>query len=896
MLKNAKNIAKFGPNHFSSGTYRLTEPEKIAQAATKEFQRLAPQLTRYARALSKATTGKENGYEVVVGKSTYTNGKKIFIRPPASLAFRVEHDSKLCGIRDDETGSYECEACRKWEELYNSLYHEISHCINGSFDKLHLKDSHFNQLAGYLHKFSYAELADAVLANYNNYVHVRNGRVSSDLDASEHIYPGSMTMNQAVEDIRVDNLAGEARPGVGEMRFWQQYQVLNRGIVMTDGSIHKWTKSPVSLQMPASVLFAANGHELDNLLDDNVVEIVTALDSLGLVRVPQSREETFILSLALCAAVNNITRGILYPFDGVNHPQPPEPKNSEDKSDPSDSGDDSGAPGDPSDESADEPQESADEPQESADEPQGADEDAEPQESAATGDEGADEPQSASEPQSADAGDETGDESDAEAGDADNSEGDATDSDNSGDETGDESDGNSAGDFGGDDNSGTPAAGETPDPNNFEAGQDDGPEETDSDDGDDNDSDPASGGSGGEDSDDADADDDSEGGDSSGDANTESSNMGKNSAGDENEPGNNSLSTLEETKPEPAPEPKIEMSSEELEKAMKQILGHDAHEPEKYIGNQGPMNLDEDALNKAIDRAAIQAEDFDTYSQDVHSVQRITDREGDGYNFRRLDSRGSDFDPTDKGPINSALLKARRIFSDSKLDKYQRNQKSGRLAVGKLYKVKTGSDKVFQKKLRAEGVDFEVVIGMDISGSTGAGSALLKIKSIGYYTAELLHRVGVDFSLYAHTTGSISSRTSLSYGRYEMTQEMYEIKAPGKPWNDEAKQKVQALNSAAGSLDGHNFEFYRKILDKSSARKKLIIYFTDGNIPETNHAEEVILLNRELDMCRSKGYAVLAIGVNTDSPKRYGLDTVLVESGTDVKRVMDEVEKRLVKI
>ncbi|USH45088.1 CobT-like cobalamin biosynthesis protein [Gordonia phage Camerico] len=845
-------------------SYELTEPEQIAYRATQEFMRLAPQLTRYARALSKATTGKENGVTVTIGKNTYTNGKKIFIRPPMELANYAEHDTKLCEQRD-ETGALTCPACHKWEDLYASLYHEISHCINGSFNKIEMTASHRDSLEKMLDACAYPELKDYVLGEYSKCVYISPRHyIDNDLLLTDRIYPGSSHMNQAVEDIRVDYLAAEARPGTGEMKFWSQYQTLNRGILMTDGSVVKWKDSPEQLQASVAVLFMASGQEFTDQLSKRVIEIANALDELGMVRIPESKEEVFILSIALCAAINSLSNGELFPVPGITPPAPSAP--------PAESG-------------------------ESADDTESAEPgDAEPGESSAEsdsaepeGDSGTQGTGESGESQSAPEGDDDAESADNTESDSSESGDNATDSDDitesNSEESGGGESGNSAAedfdeDFGDNDSSGGSTGNMDQDDSTGEMGGGAGfsPDPNES-------SEPANSPDPNEgDSENQASSNQAENSAGEGD----SSNQTENSAGGEHEPGENSLSSLEsQTVNENETAPAVELTEQQIMEALNQALGHDndSHDPINYIGNQGGHEMKRE-IDRAMDKATMQAEDFDSFSRDVGKLNVITGNKGPGYSA----NAGSRVDTGDKAPIASALLKARKVFGDSKLDKYQRNQKAGRLATGKLYKVTTGSDKVFQKKLRAEGVDFEVVIGLDVSGST-SGPPIGKIKSIGYYTAELLHKVGVEFSLYAHTTSGFGSFWSEG-----LDQSMHEIKAPRRPWNDASVDKLQSLCAGNGSLDGHNFEFYRKILDKSSAKKKLIIYFTDGSIPETNHEEEVVILNRELELCRANGYAVLAVGVNTDSPKKYGLDTVLVRSGTDVKKVIDEVEKRLVKI
>lgn len=89
-------------------------------------------------------------------------------------------------------------------------------------------------------------------------------------------------------------------------------------------------------------------------------------------------------------------------------------------------------------------------------------------------------------------------------------------------------------------------------------------------------------------------------------------------------------------------------------------------------------------------------------------------------------------------------------------------------------------------------------------------------------------------------------------------------------------------------------EYYRKILDHRPETDKVILYYTDGKMPAENHDEELDILQREIRICRQKGYTLLGVGIRTDSPVRHGLDTVQVDGDEDIVKVVRHLEKRLV--
>lgn len=310
---------------------------------------------------------------------------------------------------------------------------------------------------------------------------------------------------------------------------------------------------------------------------------------------------------------------------------------------------------------------------------------------------------------------------------------------------------------------------------------------------------------------------------------------------------------------------------------------HD-HDNSDYEDGEAGSKIPDEVLVTIIN----QSENWDEFNINMGGLEQ----HHKGEEWERA-LRNTSIDKPSVRTFGSATIRARRIFSDSKLDKNYHGLKKGKLDAKSLGKrAWNEDDRLFKRKIRAQGISSEVCIGLDISGSTGAvddtGESLCtKIAKIGYITAELLYKIDVDFSIHAHTTGH-------SFGN--ISQEIYTIKDVGERWDNTSRDRCLRLAPRYGSLDGHNFEFYRKILQRSRAQRKLLIYFTDGVIPETYPAVEKPIMLREFEILKKSGIAMLGVGMYTDSPKRYGMDTVLVTESTDISTVLKEIEKRIVSV
>jgi cobalamin biosynthesis protein CobT len=237
--------------------------------------------------------------------------------------------------------------------------------------------------------------------------------------------------------------------------------------------------------------------------------------------------------------------------------------------------------------------------------------------------------------------------------------------------------------------------------------------------------------------------------------------------------------------------------------------------------------------------------------------------------------------------IQPAVLHTRRAFSDNQRGAQSRNRKSGNVDARVLGKrAWDNNPRLFQKNQLPGKKDWFVVIGVDVSGST-TGLNLLLIKRAVKAQAEMLDRVGVPFAIYAHTGGG-----SMHVG-FQKDLDMYVIKEAHERWDDKTKIKLETIGASGTNLDGHALEYLRKKADESRATNKVILYYSDGKMPASNHDEELAILQSEIKLCHRKGYILLGVGIRTDSPREHGLDTIQVDTDDDLIKVVKHLSKRL---
>jgi hypothetical protein len=299
---------------------------------------------------------------------------------------------------------------------------------------------------------------------------------------------------------------------------------------------------------------------------------------------------------------------------------------------------------------------------------------------------------------------------------------------------------------------------------------------------------------------------------------------------------------------------------------------------------------------EVIEKAVNQVGVFDTSSRSIGGLF-IQTYPNYVFRWQRGASTPEQFMPT-SSIIGEALMDARLTFSANKRDRHERNLRSGKINGAALARrAPFGDDRMFHKKVVPNKRSYAVVIGIDVSGSTRHGGALERIKRAVFAQTEILSRLGIEFAVFAHTGGP--DITKPYKGAYDYSKEFVwelQVKDFNEPWNDMTKERLANLVSLYNNFDGHSLEFYRKAVEKRSATDKIILYYTDGAMPAANYTEELEILQREIAHCQRHGIALMAVGINTDSPNEFGFDTVQVDSDEDLKKVVRQLKNKLTKM
>jgi len=314
---------------------------------------------------------------------------------------------------------------------------------------------------------------------------------------------------------------------------------------------------------------------------------------------------------------------------------------------------------------------------------------------------------------------------------------------------------------------------------------------------------------------------------------------------------------------------------------------HD-HEHEDDDDRSTRQLLDREAVVAAARQAAV----FDTQSRFLQGMDLWTYPQPQLRWAQRAEYPPAEELESPERVMGRAVMKARLVFEDNRRSAEVRHLKSGSVDARVLGKrAPFGDERLFSRTRRPGKKDYFFVIGVDCSGSTGYGMRSPRIKRAVMAQAALFTRLGIKFAIYGMTGGDYGS-PSYTWGVPDSLW-MLEIKSPDQPWDKSAKTRLANIPPIYENYDGHNLEFLRKVLDARTETKRGIIYYTDGEMPAANGPEELVILQTELTNCRRKGYITLGVGINTDSPRQYGLDTVQVDSDDDIHLVIDQLGRKL---
>lgn len=924
-----------------------------ARRAVKTFRQMQPQLTAYARALTRRKDVRVELQSRAAAQAS-TDGKKIYYIPPIGLGEVRQHNRALCDKRSSNLQQL-CPACSIREEVMAAIFHEIAHIAFDSFTPVS-EDARVDLLkraiaegGSFFAKAVEKRVEEAPVWIKNSY----QGMIGLVSEFLPLIF-------NCLEDARVNREMFRARPGTKTMFEAMAFDVFDKGVEQKNerGETVRvaWRDYPTNLQIIVGCYCKLSSYDIKGWFHPQIEQdlshpaLLSILDKMSKIHNPAGVYE-------LSFEVLDELRKLGYcksKFDPEPEPEPEEeqseegPESDEEQSSPDfdESSDDSseGSSGDAdSPDSSPETSASDNQPSEQGDgdssnESGDAGDEAEQGSGGLDGEEdfadpvhgGGDEPGSGEDPDSTPGG-VSRSESDDKAGEESSSSEEGT---GSGDEVADsEQDSGEA--EGADDQRGASedTTGDSSDDDDSDSTGSQTPKTQDRGTGSDSDEEPGGGGEddvsvypdgGGDSEPQPDGEDGTGEGESASEDSLEGADQREAGSSDgglvDGSPGpegelidGEDDTTDQRSTPEPEEDEEAEPidtgadqgeggievdevppqgTSEEVAPKLADWLGHPELTPSERA------QLEDDVRD--IQNAIIQGSYFETPSVNVDGVWECKYNDPivrgkshtiwSGYNHTSTTSRRASGIDADVDPPESVLAPALMRMRVAFADN-QRAQDVRNLKSGKVDARVLGK-RVFHDDPRLFKRRF--IPGKKdyfvVIGMDVSGS------TTGVNLVLMKRSVMAQANLLARMGIRFAvyahSATSSIYGD-GWDLDVYEVKSPDEQWTDKIKNRLREIGPGSGNLDGHALEYLRKVVDTQRATDHIILYYSDGKMPALNYDEELVILQREIRYCRKVGYTLLGVGIRTDSPERHGLDTVQVNEDADIVRVVRHIERRL---
>lgn len=229
--------------------------------------------------------------------------------------------------------------------------------------------------------------------------------------------------------------------------------------------------------------------------------------------------------------------------------------------------------------------------------------------------------------------------------------------------------------------------------------------------------------------------------------------------------------------------------------------------------------------------------------------------------------------------------KLQSIMKDNLYDRMGGNYRSGKLNTKKLYKVATGSDKVFTRPVHRLHKDYKVTILVDESGSMTSGNKNLYAAQACVLIAEVLHSAEIDFEI-------------RGFNQYFRVYKKF-----GQKFNWDVRRQIEnIIPNSSGNWAGCNNDGYAVNLAAHGLRmasnrttERMLFVLSDGQpamsgdpIPaydKSRHPGKSTVhefdLKTEIEAA-SKDITVVGIGINARHVRDYYPDSVICDTTAEL--------------
>ena len=264
--------------------------------------------------------------------------------------------------------------------------------------------------------------------------------------------------------------------------------------------------------------------------------------------------------------------------------------------------------------------------------------------------------------------------------------------------------------------------------------------------------------------------------------------------------------------------------------------------------------------------------------------------------------------------LGAASKQFEKAFMAQNRTYYEPGKRSGRLNPSSLFKLKTGDDKVFRKKVDVRAKNTALTLVIDQSGSMSGA----KIKYAGiaaYVLASILDRIKIPYNIVGFTTGNYPSsfwderqdaidEIREKYGRGFSRDDvinMYDYKGFDERFDFEQKSRLATIYRGkvdmGANVDGESIMTAAGMLAKRPEERKCMIVLSDGQPAAGGNFRHLKQHTKDVvKRIEQSGIDVVGLGICSDAVSMFYDNHIVFEDPEEIAtRVLGELARMLLK-
>jgi cobalamin biosynthesis protein CobT len=266
--------------------------------------------------------------------------------------------------------------------------------------------------------------------------------------------------------------------------------------------------------------------------------------------------------------------------------------------------------------------------------------------------------------------------------------------------------------------------------------------------------------------------------------------------------------------------------------------------------------------------------------------------------------------------VGAASKQLEKAFASQNRSYYEPGKRSGRVNPSSLFKLKTGDDRVFRKKVDIKALNTSVSLVIDQSGSMCSKEKLRKASIAAYALAEVLTRMKIPFEIIGFTTGGYGedgiTRAEADKARHkfhEQTGRTYFSREGKILWNvyksfNERFEYEQKCRMAAAydhsvamrsNADAESIQLCAKRLGERDEPRKCMIVLSDGQPACAGDSnDQNTQLVKVVKNIQKAGIDIVGLGVCSNAVESYYDKHIVFHDSSEIaSRVIGELSRML---